>query len=319
MKKRVLLKDIAEKLNLTTNTVSRALHDREDISEKTKELVRRTADELGYIPDIVASSMRTSLTRTIAIVFDNLKNPYFMIMANSINKYLIEHGYFMMIFTVNQIELTMDVFKKMLSRRVDGVISFLKPDKKVAEHANSVHLPIFVVGREADDVGIDSIFTDDFNGGYVMGNYFYEKGYERVCYLGGPEIIMCNVIRANGMQAFYNEKGLKTSILHSNSDGETIGNLERLIQENNQAIFCFNDSIAYMVMLYVKEHYPNKRIEVTGYDNIASHLDLPISITTVGTDIEKMVSSSIEQLLKKIDDFNRPLFVASIPTFLVSK
>lgn len=320
MKKRVSLKDIAKELNLTANTVSRALHDKEDISDKTKAEVRRVAERLGYVPDMVASSMRTSSTKTIAVLFDNLLNPYFMLMANYIHEQLDDKGYRMMIFTSTSTEaiLTMDIFKQMLAHRVDGVISFLRPDKRVATFANNMHLPIFVVGREADDLNIDSIFTDDVNGGYIMGEYLYQNGYHNVGYLGGPHDIICNVKRAEGLEQYYQEQGLSVTSLYATWDETSIfDNLETLIHKNTEAIFCFNDSIAYSVVLYLDKHYPNHTIEVTGYDNIGSQLQLPISITTIGTDVEQMIAICIEQLMTKIDTFEQPLFVESMPTYLV--
>jgi LacI family transcriptional regulator len=320
MKKRISLKDIAKELNLTANTVSRALHDKEDISEKTKMEVRRVAERLGYVPDMVASSMRTSSTKTIAVLFDNLLNPYFMLMANYIHEQLDDKGYRMMIFTSTSTEaiLTMDTFKQMLAHRVDGVISFLRPEVSVASFANNIHLPIFVVGREADDLKIDSIFTDDVNGGYIMGEYLYQKGYRKVGYLGGPHDIMCNVKRAEGLEKFYRKNNLSIHSLYATWDDRSIfDNLEILIQEQIEAIFCFNDSIAYSVVLYLQEHYPDYTIEVTGYDNIGSQLQLPVSITTIGTDVEQMIAICIEQLMTKIDTFEQPLFIESMPTYLV--
>lgn len=321
MIKRVSLKDIANELNLTVNTVSRALHDKDDISEKTKEKVRQVADDLGYIPDIIASSMRTSSTKTIAVLFDNLLNPYFVLMANYIQKHLIEKGYRMMIFTNTSTEaiLTTEVYKQMLSHRVDGVISFLRPTKEVAKYANSIHLPIFVVGREADDLGIDSVFTDDVSGGYIMGQYFHNKAYQKIGYLGGPNTIMCNVKRAEGLQKYCDEHHIPCVITYSKWDEtSTNENIDELLKNGVDAIFCFNDSIAYSAMLYIEKNHPNHSlVEITGYDNVATHLQLPIKLTTIGTDVEKMILLSIEQLMKRIEDFHVPLYVESVPVYLV--
>lgn len=321
MKKRVRLKDIATKLNLTANTVSRALNDRDDISAKTKEEVRRVADELGYIPDIVASSMRTASTKTIAVLFDNLLNPYFMIMADAIQKQLIDIGYYMMIFTESSTEatLTMNVLKKMISHRVEGVISFLRPTKEVAQYVQKIHLPIFIVGREADDLNIDSIFTNDVQGGSLMAEYLYNKGYKHVSYLGGPKDILCNVKRAEGFAEYYQTKGVEVITTYASwNEKSTYENVDYLVNKGVDAIFCFNDNIAYSAMLYLEERYPNhKKIEVTGYDDIAGSLMLPIPITTIGTDVKRMITICIEQLMKKIEDFSLPLFVQSNETYLV--
>ena len=57
--KRVRLSDIAARCNVSVNTVSHALHDKDDISEETKKLIRKTADEMGYIQNVSASFMRS--------------------------------------------------------------------------------------------------------------------------------------------------------------------------------------------------------------------------------------------------------------------
>ncbi len=321
MIKRVSLKDIAEELNLTANTVSRALHDKDDISQKTKNQVKETAEKMGYIPDMVASSMRTSSTKTIAVLFDNLLNPYFAIMANHIHSHLNDKGYRMMIFTniSTGAILTMDILKQMIAHRVDGVISFLRPNQTVADFANKSHLPIFVIGREADDLNIDSIFTDDIGGGYKMGNYLFSQGYQKPGYIGGPENIKCNVKRAQGFNEFYNSKGINPILLYSTWDESSIYlNIDQLIENDVDSIFCFNDAIAYSAILYIRKKFPDKTsVKVTGYDNIASHLNLPIPLTTIGTDVEGMVSICVNQLIKKIDNFKIPLFIDAMPTFIV--
>lgn len=92
MKKRVLLKDIAERSGLTVNTVSRALKNKSDIAPSTREYIQALALEMGYIPDIVAASLRQGYTNTIGVMFDNISNPYYMIMAEHLNNLTIAEG-----------------------------------------------------------------------------------------------------------------------------------------------------------------------------------------------------------------------------------
>ena len=75
-------------MGLTINTVSRALKDKEDISEMTKAQVRRVAYQMGYIPDTIASSLRSGVTKTIGVMFDNIANPYFVIMTDLLHQVL---------------------------------------------------------------------------------------------------------------------------------------------------------------------------------------------------------------------------------------
>ena len=320
MKKRILLKDIAEKLNITTNTVSRALNDKPDISEKTKEEVRKVAEEIGYIPDFVASSMRTSYTRTVAVLFDNLSNPYFMIMANSVANHLFDNDYQMMIFTIKDNLMTMDIFKKMISRKVDGVITFLLPESRVAELANNMQLPIFVIGRQAADLNIDSISTDDFNGGQLMGEYLVNSGYKSIAYLGGPVEILCNVERALGLNEYCLNNNVDVNIKYDDGNPNYLENIiDQFVKSNVEAIFCFNDSMAFSTILYIETNYPDKIMEVTGYDNISNHLHLPINITTIGSNIEQTSSICVERLMSKISNFAQPIFTKILDVQLIIK
>ena len=94
-KSKVSLKTLADELNLSMTTISRALRDCSDIGDKTKKIVREKALELGYIPDSSARSLAVGKTRTIALVIDNLSSPYFSLivekMISQLKKLIIVH------------------------------------------------------------------------------------------------------------------------------------------------------------------------------------------------------------------------------------
>ncbi|MFQ9800132.1 MAG: LacI family DNA-binding transcriptional regulator [Clostridia bacterium] len=78
--KNVTLADIANKTGFSVNTVSHALHDKKDISAKTKEQIQAVAKEMGYIRNSSASSLRSGKTKSIAIIVGDISNPHFSIM-----------------------------------------------------------------------------------------------------------------------------------------------------------------------------------------------------------------------------------------------
>ena len=77
MTKRVTLVDIAKATGFSVNSVSRALMNASDISEETKNVIRKKADELGYIPNLNAASLKKGNSKIIGILYDDLLNPYF--------------------------------------------------------------------------------------------------------------------------------------------------------------------------------------------------------------------------------------------------
>ena len=72
MQKRVRLVDVAKAVGCSVNSVSRALMDAPDISEKTKKIIRKTAEELGYIPNMAAASLKKGNSKIIGILYDDL-------------------------------------------------------------------------------------------------------------------------------------------------------------------------------------------------------------------------------------------------------
>lgn len=176
-----------------------------------------------------------------------------------------------------------------------------------------------LLGREGDDLNIDSIFTDDVHGGYLMGEHLYNTGYKHVGYLGAPKEILCNLKRAKGFSDYYKKNNLNVSILYASWDDlSNYKNIDKFVSDGVDAIFCFNDSIAYSTIQYLQKKYPHhKPIKVTGYDNLAEYMQLPIPLSTIGTDVEKMISTCINQLMKRIKDFSLPLFVECIETKLI--
>ena len=82
MTKSTGLKAIAYELGVSVNTVSRALRDCKDISEHTKEIIRKKAYELGYIQSTVANFLKKDEMKCIAIIINNLDNMYFSISCN---------------------------------------------------------------------------------------------------------------------------------------------------------------------------------------------------------------------------------------------
>ncbi|MFA5720578.1 MAG: LacI family DNA-binding transcriptional regulator [Acholeplasmataceae bacterium] len=323
MQKRVLLKDIAEKMNLTINTVSRALKDKKDISEATKSEVRRVAYQMGYIPDTLASSLRSGVTKTIGVMFDNIANPYFVIMTDLLHQVLKKDGYEMMIYTNSgdHAQLDVDNFNLMASRRLDGIITFLKPTDEVVKLANNNQVPMVILGREGDDIGVDSVYTDDYLGGYLMGKYLNDINRDRVAYIGAPQDIMCSIKRSEGLVAFYNEKGItiddKYIIYIEHYIRDFHKHIDFLVKENIKAIFCFNDSMAYDAMSYLKRSYPDKQIEITGYDNIGHGLRIPVNLATIDSDKEGMVREVVRLLKHRIAEPNAKLQTKVFKTKLV--
>lgn len=313
--RRILLKDIAEKAGLTINTVSRALKNKSDISVGTREYVQKLAVEMGYIPDVVASSLRSGYTKTIGIMFDNISNPYYMIMTELIHHELKKDDYDMMIFTSSgeNAQFDLESFNKMVSRRIDGIITFLKPTPDVVRAVHINKIPLVILGREGDDIGIDSVYTNDFEGGYQIGKYLAEQGHKKIGYIGAPQDILCSLKRLEGLRTFLDEQGITMPVAQSkflkHYDLNLVKPIDELLEQKVSAIFCFNDTMAYEVITHLKKrgYKVPEDIAVCGYDNIEEHLKVPVELTTIDTHKEELTRRTIQTLKTRMLHFDSPL------------
>ena len=82
--RRVTLQDIARETGYSINTVSHALRNKDDIARETRERIQRVAQDMGYMGNQIASSLRSGRTRTLAVILGNMSNPFYGIMADTI-------------------------------------------------------------------------------------------------------------------------------------------------------------------------------------------------------------------------------------------
>ncbi|MBK7981585.1 MAG: LacI family DNA-binding transcriptional regulator [Ignavibacteriae bacterium] len=99
--KSIRLSDIAEKLNVSTVTVSKALRNHPDISPSTKKLILKTAEELGYMPNFMARNLSSKKSNTIGVIIPKIAHFFFGSIIESIYDTAFKNNY-EIILTVSQ-------------------------------------------------------------------------------------------------------------------------------------------------------------------------------------------------------------------------
>ncbi|MDR2201762.1 MAG: LacI family transcriptional regulator, partial [Clostridiales bacterium] len=309
------LKDIAIELNVSVNTVSRALKDMPDISDALKEKINRKAVEMGYIPSMSAKFLRTGKTKTIAIVYDQFINPYYSIVTDILHKKLSAENYNLIIFTDDSGgKLSLPTVRNILSRGADGVISFLDVDAETKRLFDVRGVYVLLLGRNSFGVA-DSITTDDEAGGYIAAKYLVDCGHRKILMLSGPKDISCFAQRLNGFMRAVVEAGITESeykVLTIGDDGATAAELLKSAgaRFDYTAIFCYNDLLAYDVIRTLKNlrlNVPND-VSVIGYDYIESDLPLPYGLASIDTDKAQVADVASEVMLIKMENRNARAF-----------
>lgn len=309
MNKRVTLKDIANATGLSVNTVSRVIAKRPYYTKAVEEKVAAAVKELGYIGNSVAASLRSGSSKTIAIVFDDFINPFYSIVTNFIARTLRDYEYDTMIFS-NYGKggfMSYELAKQVLSRKVDGIISFLQPEKKIISFIKNSGVPFIVLGRDSTKDGIDSLCSDDLEGGRIATQHLIDKGHREICYIGSDKNISVDIERFSGYKKALRDNGIEFDskrVVYLNEYEDMNELCEKLLCDMDaKAFFCFNDIFSFHVVRIFGERgfsFP-KDYSIVGYDNIQSYLLLPKILTTITVDYKDLSDKAVELMLAKIN------------------
>ena len=308
--KTVTLRDIAEKTGYSINTVSHALKNKTDISKQTRELIQKTAQEMGYIGNASASYMRSGISKTIAIILGDISNPHFSIMVREIENYIRGLGYTPFILnTEENEEIEYQAILSAAQKNVDGII--LCPVQKTRNNIlflKKTGIPFVLIGRRFTELDTDYVVCDDENGGYIAAQYLLELGHRNILFLNAALHISISTERLRGFHRAFLEKGVpyQPDLVYSGSAqsggwGEVLASA---LKKNPSvtAVLAFSDLIAWESVLALNQmglRVPED-ISVMGFDDIQSRFHFPVLLTTVSSSKRTMATAAAELLLQKI-------------------
>ena len=305
MSKRITIKDVAKAANVTPQTVSRAMRNAPDISLETRERILEIAAKLNYVKNSTASALRSGSTRLIAVVFDNLRNVFFSIMADYIQFCLKERGYTMLTLSQPKAMLDEEAYMTAASHNVDGIISFIEPEDEISSLIEKYNVPVLLFGRRTEIAGVDYVYTDDVKGGMLAAKKLLEADCRKLLMISEVLSLTCAYDRFQGFKTELEANGLKPDLLiRSGLDIEVFGEKISELGKNSDypdGIFCFNDMIAFETLFYI-EKYNLPSVKIVGYDNIQEEIKIPKRLTSVGTDKLKLCERAVSVLLNKIEN-----------------
>lgn len=183
----ITLKILAEKLNLSVSTVSKAFQGSYDISPQTRDRVLDLARKLNYQPNPFASSLRKQKSRTIAIVIPEIANNFFALAIKGIESVAQEKGYHVLIYLTHEEHAKEVAFTRhLLNGRVDGVLMSLTDGTEKHDHIDQLQqkgVPIVFFDRIYEDLPTAQITTNDFESGYVATSHLIEQGCRSIAHL----------------------------------------------------------------------------------------------------------------------------------------
>lgn len=310
--KRTTIKDVARKLNVAVSTVSRAFNDKYDIRKETRDLILKTAEEMGYHPNPIAQKLKQQKTFNVGVVVPEFVNSYFPEVIIGIQEVLIRKGYQVLVMQSNECHTTeLENVKTLEDNMVDGLIISLSRES----HNNEYYIrmlekgyPMVFFNRTDEKIPASRVLFDDYKWAYFATEHLIKQGYSKIYHLSGYQHLSLSKNRIKGFQKAMNKFGIPYQhgqILETGffiEEGQAV--MQSLIdrRELPDAVFATNDPVAIGAMRAIKKaglRIPHD-IAIVGFSEsrMAEVVDPPLSSVSQPTfEIGKTVA---ELLLKQI-------------------
>jgi LacI family transcriptional regulator/LacI family purine nucleotide synthesis repressor len=316
----VTILDIAREAGVSKSTVSLVINNSPNVKAETRRTVKETIERLGYVPNMAARQLILNRTHTLGLIFLTANHfnkacefssvPETLLYDTSvgINTELTNTEYTLLTERFSLIEGSQTLPHLIKERRLDGVffVGGLLTEALV-RHVRKLRIPLVLVGSSCK--GMDSVFVDLEQAGYLGIEYLLQKGHRNILFVNGPESSPNSILKAKGAIAAFqrmrlNPRSLK--IIHAGYTGSETREAISAAWEKDfkpSAIFCGSDGLAGGVMrfLYEKALRVPDDVSVLTYEySLLTEYSAP-SLTSIDIQKEILGKEACRILLNRIN------------------
>ena len=324
------LRDVAQLAGVHAATASRALNPktRPLVNADTARKVLKAAETLGYLPNPIARSLKTSKSSTVGLVIPDLTNPLFPPIVRGIEDVLSPAGYSAWIVnTDNDPDREKAQIESLRSRQVEGlIVATARLDHPLLTRLHEQGMKMVLVNRRVEGVEIPSITADDSAGIGLAVRHLVGLGHRRIAHLAGPQTTSTGVVRARAFRYAVRDHDLADEpdlIAYCDYWTETEGAraLRGLLDSGQSftAVVAGNDLIAlgcYDVFAERGIVCPDE-VSVIGFNEMPYLDKMQPPLTTIALPHYEIGAEAARMLLEVIDTPDRPPRSVLLPTSLV--
>ncbi len=309
----VTLKHIAEILEISVATVSKALKNYPDVSPKTKKRVKELAETLNYKPNSFAVNFRTRESKTIGLIIPEVVHYFFSNVIKGIIAQAEKKGYLVIILQSNEsYQLEKKQLDLLVSKRVDGVLMSLSNDTANYKHINDVldrDIPLVLFDKTAKLINCSKIMIDDRKAAFIATEHLIKSGCEHIAHFRGPLLPLNSIDRFLGYKKALETYDIKydPSLVFTCNEvtfEEGFNFTQELINTQNRVdgLFAVSDLVAIGAIAKLNElkiKIP-EQISVIGFSNWFMSSAITPSLTTIDQPGYLMGKKAFKRLFKEI-------------------
>lgn len=219
--KKATIVEVAKLAKVSTITVSRAFSTPELVKESTRQLIYKSAEELNYIPNAFARTLKTNSSKIIGVVTDSTYNQVYAQAVTTLCAEADKLGYGLMMFeTMGSEEKESNALDTLFSYKVAGIVLSVVNDSKTYDPryiriARKNNIPLVLLDRDIKTHHLPGVFLNNHEIGVKSGNYLAHCGAQRLLIIGGPEQSEITQERVNGILSTQHNPNLQTKVIYA--------------------------------------------------------------------------------------------------------
>ncbi|WP_327659864.1 MULTISPECIES: LacI family DNA-binding transcriptional regulator [unclassified Streptomyces] len=319
---------VAAAAGVSRTTVSHALSGKRSVSAETRRRIMEAVEEQNYRPNMVAKSLRSQRTHSVALLLVDIANPYYPAVARAVHDVLAAEGYVSFIGnTDGDARTERMLLEEMVARGVDGVV--MQPMALSAAEVRQIAgptMPLVITTAHPGDVPADSVLTDDFQGLSEVVDHLTRQGIRDLGFIAGPRDTATGSMRLATYRAVAAAAGTEVpehwiEYAPFGREGGAAAAARLLARaEPPRAILCANDLIAIGAMQSVREaglRVPED-VAIVGFDDIETAELVTPRLTTVVNPASAIGDTCARTILWRVENGpDAPYRRVVLPTNLV--
>lgn len=307
--RRVTICDVAAEACVSTSTVSRYLNQTGYVGASSANRIQKAIQDLKYVPNVVAQSLRVGKNRNILLVVPDICNPFYSQMAKKVQQLLREKGYAMTLFDSDESVHEAEALQLAKQMDVSGILlGSIDVKERVISELKATQIPVVTLNAYGN-YPCDSVQVHGHDGTNLAVRHLIMLGHKHIGFAGGTPHSMIEESRKKGYMLAMEAAGLPIEpedvieIGFSQSSGYEAGRYFSKLSKLPTAICCANDQIALGLLAAMQERGISipKQVSVTGMDNIPYAMVSNPSLTSVTNDSIIFAKEGVRMLFERIE------------------
>ncbi|MBQ0042052.1 MAG: LacI family DNA-binding transcriptional regulator [Lachnospiraceae bacterium] len=317
MSKVVTMKHIADSLGISVVAVSKALADKEGVSDELRVQIKDRADELGYhySPSKTKKKGGTKTGNVGVIVANNYVDmtsySFYLYMYHSLVLTLTQEGYAgIMEIITDEMESKRIMPKIITDRKVEGIIVLGQLKTEYVQKVNESGIPLVMLDFYDEAIKADAVVTDNVYGSYLLTDYCIKQGHEKIAFVGSVNATSSILDRYLGYHRALYTNGIKLreDYLIEDRGKDQLNYIELKLPEDMPTAFVCNcDEIAYLLTNQLRNlgYKVPEDISVTGFDNYTLVAENTLKLTTIAVDVQTMSKEAVALISDQLENGKR--------------